>query len=95
MPTEQHNEYYASDSGIAGTYVPNMSPEDKLKWKAKHINGKDHRVEIRKTIGGTQLLIVVHDDWKVDLSANGKLVFDTGSWLDLKNAVDEAKIVLL
>ena len=56
---------------------------------------KDHRVEIRKTIGGTQLLIVVHDDWKVDLSANGKLVFDTGSWLDLKNAVDEAKIVLL
>ena len=35
--TEEHNKTYMSDSGIAGTYVPNMSEEDKNKWKAKHI----------------------------------------------------------
>ena len=58
--TEKHNEEFSSDSGIAGTYVPNMSKNDKLKWKAKHITGNDERVEIRKTIDGVQLLIVVY-----------------------------------
>lgn len=58
--TEKHNEMYSSDSGIAGTYVPNMSEEDKNKWKAKRIGGEDERIEIRKTINGVQLLIVVH-----------------------------------
>jgi hypothetical protein len=58
--TEKHNEMFSSDSGVAGTYVPNMSEEDELKWKAKHIKGDDERVEIRKTIDGAQLLIVVY-----------------------------------
>ena len=58
--TEEHNEIYMSDSGIAGTYVPNMSEEDKNKWKAKHIKGDDERIEIRKTMNGVQLLIVVY-----------------------------------
>jgi hypothetical protein len=58
--TEKHNEMFQSDSGIAGTYVPNMSKEDMDKWKAKHITGEDERVEIRKTIEGVQLVIIVY-----------------------------------
>ena len=48
---EEHNKMFSSDSGIAGTYVPNMSKEDQLKWKAKHIKGDDERIEIRKEFG--------------------------------------------
>ena len=48
--TEEHNKMFSSDSGISGTYVPNMSKEDQLKWKAKHIKGDDERVEIRKEL---------------------------------------------
>lgn len=58
--TEEHNEMFQSDSGVAGTYVPNMSKEDMNKWKAKHIKGEDERVEIRKTIEGVQLVIIVY-----------------------------------
>jgi hypothetical protein len=52
-PTKAHNEKFQSDSGVDGTYVPNMSEDDKLKWKAKKIGGKDPRIEIRKTTEGT------------------------------------------
>ena len=58
--TEKHNIMFMSDSGIDGTYVPNMSEEDKNKWKAKHITGDDERIEIRKTIDSVQLLVVVY-----------------------------------
>jgi hypothetical protein len=58
--TETHNKTYQSDSGVAGTYVQNMSKEDMNKWKAKHIKGDDERIEIRKTIEGVQLLVVVY-----------------------------------
>jgi hypothetical protein len=60
LTTEKHNKKFQSDSGIAGTYVPNMSKEDMNKWKAKHIKGEDERIEIRKTIECAQLLIVVY-----------------------------------
>jgi hypothetical protein len=62
---EKHNEMFQSDSGIVGTYVPNMSNEDMNLWKAKHIKGDDERIEIRKTIEGVQLLIVVYKKSKV------------------------------
>ena len=58
--TEEHNKKYSSDSGVAGTFVPNMSKEDELKWKAKHIQGDNERVEIRKTLGGSNVLIIVY-----------------------------------
>jgi hypothetical protein len=69
--SEDHNQMHSSDSGVAGTYVPNMSDEDRKKWKGKHIKGTDERIEIRKTISGVQLLIVVYKDvrfthWKVN-----------------------------
>ena|SRR5271154_473106 len=53
LPTEVHNRMYRSSARAAGTYVPNMSTEDRMKWKAKKISGKDPRVEIRKTVTGT------------------------------------------
>lgn len=46
--TEEHNEIYSLDCGVAGTYVPNMSDEDNGKWKAKYIGGEFARIEIRK-----------------------------------------------
>jgi hypothetical protein len=58
--TKDHNNRYMSDSGIAGTYVPNMSDADMAKFKAKHIKGDDERIEIRKSIDGVQLLIIVY-----------------------------------
>jgi hypothetical protein len=60
--TEEHNGLFSSDPGVAGTFVPNMSKEDKLKWKAKHIGGNDERIEIRKTLGGSQVLIIVYKE---------------------------------
>lgn len=58
--TEEHNKMHSSDSGVAGTYVPNMSDADRKKWKGIHVKGTDERIEIRKTIGGTQLLVIVY-----------------------------------
>lgn len=37
--TASHNEMFSSDSGVAGTYVANMSEEDKNRWKGKYVNG--------------------------------------------------------
>lgn len=69
--TKKHNKMYQSDSGIAGTYVPNMSKEDMNLWKAKHIKGNDERVEIRKTLNGVQVLVIIyknirHTEWTAD-----------------------------
>ena len=63
-PTKDHNTTFSSDSGVDGTFVPNMSKKDMVAWKGKHINkGKDHaRIELRKTFEGTQLLIILAKD---------------------------------
>lgn len=63
---KEHNAMFSSDSGVAGTYVPNMSQEDQEKWKGKLINkGKPNaRVELRKSFEATQLLLIVAlDGW--------------------------------
>jgi len=57
--TEEHNRMHTSDSGVNGTYVPNMSDEDKQQWKGKYITGENERIEIRKTLHGIQLVIMV------------------------------------
>lgn len=69
--TEEHNQMFSSDSGVAGTYVPNMSDADRKKWRGVHVKGTDERIEIRRTIGGTQILIIVYKSirythWKVN-----------------------------
>lgn len=56
----------SADSAPPGVYVPNMSDEDANRWKAKLVGAKTAapRVEIRKTLRGTQLLIIVAlDGW--------------------------------
>lgn len=60
--TESHNREFSSDTEIAGTYVPNMSEKDKRAWKAKHIKSVDDpRVEIRKTVVGTDPATAIRD----------------------------------
>lgn len=100
-PSKEHNDRYQSDSGVAGTYVPNMSAEDKRKWKAKLIKGEDPRVEIRKTIdrdyahahSSVQMLMVVRMV-TVSLSFNGTAHFNKMDYDNLTNAVHEARTVL-
>jgi hypothetical protein len=58
-PQEEHNKMYSSEAKAANSYVPNMSIEDENKWKAKHIKGENERIEIRKTLHGVNLVIVV------------------------------------
>lgn len=51
--TAEHNKMYSSDSGIAGTFVPNMSAADMLKWKGTFKKPRlfpdSPYVELRKT----------------------------------------------
>ena len=109
--TEKHNEMFQSDSGIAGTYVSNMSNEDLGVWKDKHIKGKDERIEIRKTINSVQLLVVVYKkstitkskNWRdrtkdhndVRISMNGKLDMTYDEYYDMNEAIREATEILL
>lgn len=67
MKEEERIDKYTSDSHIPGTYVPNMSVDDMEKWKGKHIKGKDERIEIRKTISGTQLVVMVYKEAKKEV----------------------------
>jgi hypothetical protein len=107
MTQEKRVEKYSSDCGIPGTYVPNMSDEDMNKWKAKHINGKDERVEIKKNFGGTQVVIVLYKycqkgDWhnnvahhdNIQISANSKIHMTLDLWNEFKQAIDEAREIL-
>jgi len=101
--TEDHNNMFVSEAGVDGTYVPNMSGKDMMKWKAKHIHkGDDPRVEIRKTTQGkprgsnkygtySQMLLVVRPDNTVVISGNSKSEVDIG---ELNQAINEAKKVL-
>ena len=88
--TSEHNDTFASDSGVAGTYVPNMSHADCEKWKAKLIGGDNPRVEIRKTLNGVQVLMIVWPDFSTRITANGPMTFSSKDWLDLQSARNEA-----
>ena len=60
--TETHNKMHSADCDVAGVYVPNMSEEDNERWKCKHIKGSNERIEIRRWIGGVNLVIFVYKD---------------------------------
>lgn len=70
MSEKEREEKYSSDCNVIGTFVPNMSVEDMRKWKGKHIKGKDERVEIRKSINGTQLVIIVYKEERYERGFN-------------------------
>ena len=60
-PQAEHNQTSFND-GPPGAYIPNMSDENRQRWKAKKIGGKHPRVEIRKTVmQGVQMLIIVSE----------------------------------
>jgi hypothetical protein len=91
--TTQEWRAISADSAPPGVYVPNMSEADRAAWKAKAVGGRDPRVEIRKTAGGTQVLIVVRAAG-VRMSMNGPAEFTRDEWPELDAAVAEARSVL-
>jgi hypothetical protein len=93
-------ELISADGAPPGVYTPNMSDDDRKRWKAKKIGGKNPRVEIRKTCVGTnykgshafsQLLLIVLKDGRVQMSANGTSVMEAA---ELVEAVIEASDAL-
>lgn len=100
---EEHAKY-SFDGGPAGGYVPNMSREDQCKWKAKHVTGQQARVEVRKTLGGVQLKMVVYaapgtyskhaslrsPQYQFTLSMNGTLMGSLEDFSELVQAFTEA-----
>lgn len=96
--TEKYIIYF-SDSGIDGTYVPNMSREDMESWKGKRIGGDNKRIELRKTFNVktyyAQMLIVIRpgneNDPNILISTNGKIALDFSMWEELKEVIEEAR----
>jgi hypothetical protein len=60
LSTEAWKNDAGFDGGPDGGYMPNMSPEDEKRWKAKLTGTKlgYPQVEIRKTAGSQMLVIV-------------------------------------
>ena len=87
--TDAEWQSVSADGAPPGVYVPNMSEQDRLAWKAKAIGGKDPRIEIRKSVRGAQVLIVVRDE-SVRMSMNGTSQFSRDEWAELNLAVAEA-----
>lgn len=104
--SKTHNQTYQSDSGVAGTYVPNMSDDDNKKFKAKRVGGVDERIEIRVSLSGVQMVVKVFKEennkpqeyWKrhkiVQMSMNGKLNLSLEDWENVTQAIEEAKSLL-
>ncbi len=108
MNTEEWKDSYGFEDGPTGGYVPNMSAEDAARWKAKLV-GKTTgtpQVEIRRSIGQYQLLLIVSlgggykYKWytreqstgvNVHLSANGPIQMSFQDVQDMHTVVQEAK----
>ena len=82
------------DGGPPGGYLPNMSDEDMLKWKAKlvGVSTSTPAVEIRKTAGSEIKLVVREHDH--DMSMNGKAKLTAADFHNMFEAVKEARAVL-
>jgi hypothetical protein len=107
MTEERRRDTFSSDSGVPGTYVPNMSDTDVKRWKAKLVGHKagHPQVEIRKdqTVivvslgGGYKYKHYEPDKTKginLHIASSGPLQW---TWKDLENlglAIEEAKEVL-
>lgn len=61
-PIEEWKDSYPADGAPPGCYTPNMSKADKESWKAKVVGSQsgNHQIEIRKTVQGTNVVIVVN-----------------------------------
>jgi len=107
MTKETRRNRFQSDCGVPGTYVPNISGEDRKRWKGK-IVGKttdSPQVEIRKN----EFVIVVslgegykykyynRDETKginLHIGASGPIQLTFEEWNEMKKVVEEALQVL-
>jgi hypothetical protein len=106
----EHNNTFVADSAPPGAYVPNMSEEDSLKWKAKRINkGKeDERIEIQKKFSwhngksypnhegysAQTKIIVQKKEPRIIMSTNGKIAMSSDDVINFQQAIAEAFEIL-
>lgn len=90
---EEWNKEWSSSAEAPGTYVPNMSEEDRLSWKAELQGTRKPpvRVTVRKTTAnGVQMKMVVFEN-HIDLSMNGSARLSNSELTNLSLAVSEAR----
>lgn len=93
-PPADHQRTYSADGAVPGAYVPNMSAEDRHRWKARRVGGVDPRIEIRRGMPNGSLLVMVVRPHGVTLSMNNKVQFDDTGWEDFCKVRDEAVALL-
>ena len=94
-------------SDQCGPYEPNMSTQDRIKFRAKHIKGADERIEIRTSQFGAETVIIIYKNQKtsgqyfhyddhlnIRMSSNSKMHFTLEDWAMLMQAVQEAREIL-
>ena len=89
--TEEHNDMHTADCMVAGVYVPNMSDEDNRRWKCKHISGKSQRIEIRRFVGGANIVIKIFKSGTMKLSANSTINMNSKELSEFLEIIQEAK----
>ena len=108
VPSSDHNERYSSDTGIPGTYVSNMSNEDKKRWKGKIVNKKFSfcHIEIRRHFKNCNLLMLVclkgynrgsdknREFEGVKISVNGSMHLSPQDLIEFNEVIREAKNIL-
>jgi len=95
---------HVADSAPPGVYIPNMSKEDRRKWKAKLVGKRsgDLTVEIRRECGSLVAIKVgtvrqgktILVDYDIAISANGPIWLTLVEWDEMQQAIEEAKTEL-
>jgi len=93
--TKEEWSNIVADSAPPGVYQPNMSADDRLKWRAKLIKGNPPRVEIRKGYKcGVNQLVIVTLARGLSIGANGTIILGWEDYQELQQAIAEARQVL-
>jgi len=102
--TKEHNDYYSADCDVPGTYVPNMSRDDREKWKGKILGKSGKRplqIEIRKnsfvTVVGLKGYKYKHYNttkFNIHVAAAGPIQLTFEEWEEWRKCVEEAKEIL-
>lgn len=108
MTEETRRVRFQSDCEVPGTYFPNMSPEDRKRWKGKVVGKKTKspQVEIRKdtfviivSLGGGYKYKHYNRDNTIGINlhigASGPIQLTFNEWEEMKKVVDEASLVLI
>jgi hypothetical protein len=108
--SKEHGRMHFSDCGIDGTYVPNMSDEDRARWKGRITGTRKGRpqVEIRKdsfvTIVGLQGYDYKHykvgaagsdtSGLNIHIASAGPVQMTFEQWDEWRQVVEEARQIL-